>query len=167
MSKGDRNERASMSVEMVPILQDVVAATQQAKILLDEGLRQLAEIEATYNKAMKAADADSSQLAAVRAIAEDQLRLDELIDRRQQAVLWAALVDDCVRICECYTFERVVLASIRQRLREHGGDDDLELFAMMLMRHVRDPEDTALYEALAEMLARLQRHDHIESACNN
>lgn len=60
----------------------------------------------------------------------------------------AALLSSCIGICRAYRAERVVITNIRLQLRQAGLDGaDLDLFAALLLRHVRDPDDHDLYVA--------------------
>lgn len=146
-----------MSEQPVDLLGDAIEATRQAKQDLDEALWRLAEIEAEYTGKTGQPGADPGQLAAERAAAEAALHIPDLIDRRHDAQRWAGLVDDSVRVCQRYNFERVIVAQIRRLLHQHAGpDEDLELFAMTLLRHVREPGDPALYEAARAVFLRLR-----------
>ena len=60
----------------------------------------------------------------------------------------AALLSSCIGICRAYRAERVVVTNMRLQLRQSGFDSaDIDLFASLLLRHVRDPEDHDLYIA--------------------
>ncbi len=60
----------------------------------------------------------------------------------------AALLSSCIGICRAYRAERVVVTNTRLQLRQSGLDSpDLDLFAALLLRHVRDPDDHDLYIA--------------------
>jgi hypothetical protein len=156
---------APVSEQPVELLGDAIEATRQAKQELDEALWRLAAIETDYNREAKQPGVDLGQLAIERAAAEDGLGIQRLIERRHDAQRWAGLVDDSVRVCRRYSFERVIVAQIRRLLQQHAGpDEDLELFAMTLLRHVRVPEDPALYEAVRAVFHRIREHKPIPVA---
>lgn len=148
-----------MNDQPVDLLGDAIEATRQAKRALDEALWRLAEIETDYNREIKKPDADIAKLTAERAVAEDDLHIQDLIAGRHDAQRWAGLVDDSVRVCRRYSFERVIVAQIRRLLHQHAGpDEDLELFAMTLLRHVRAPDDPDIYEAARSIFHRIREH---------
>ncbi len=148
-----------MSEQPVDLLGDAIEATRQAKQDLDEALWRLAEIETEYNHKAKQPGAAVTQLSAERAAAEEALHIRELIECRHDAQRWAGLVDDSVRVCQRYSFERVIVAQIRRLLHQHAGpDQDLELFAMTLLRHVREPNDPAVYDAARAVFHRIREH---------
>ncbi|GEM_PF-2589320 len=151
-----------MTDQPVDLLGDAIEATRQAKQDLDEALWRLAEIETAYNRNIKQPGADIARLSAERSEAEDALHIRELIDCRHDAQRWAGLVDDSVRVCRRYSFEKVIVAQIRRLLHQHAGpDEDLELFAMTLLRHVREPDDPAVYEAARSVFHRIREHKPI------
>lgn len=148
-----------MSEHTVDLLIDAIEATRRAKQELDEALWRLAEIEVDFNRQAKLPEADRAGLVAAWSAAEDELDVAGLIERRQEAQRWAGLVDDCVRVCQRYSFERVIVAQIRRLLAQHAGpEEDLELFAMTLLRHIREPDNAAVYQAAQAVFARLRAH---------
>lgn len=148
-----------MTEQSVDLLGEAIAATQQAKQDLDEALWRLADIESEYNRRAKLAGIDRRALDAERAAAEEALDIAGLIEKRQDAQRWAGLIDDCVRVCQRYSFERVIVAQIRRLLLQHAGpEEDLELFAMTLLRHLREPDDPAVYDAARAILHRIRQH---------
>lgn len=148
-----------MTEPTVELLIDAIQATQSAKQALDEALVQLAEIESDYNHRIKQPGADVPVLTAARTAAEDALDIAGLIEKRQDAQRWAGLVDDCVRVCRRFSFERVIVSQIRRLLQQHAGPgEDLDLFAMTLLRHVRNPDDGDIHQAAIAILQRLRDH---------
>lgn len=148
-----------MTEPTVDLLIDAIQDTQRAKQALDEALVRLAEIESDYNHRIKQPGADIPALTAARSAAEDELGIAGLIEKRQDAQRWAGLVDDCVRVCRRFSFEKVIVAQIRRLLKQHAGPgEDLDLFAMTLIRHVRHPEDMDIRQAARGILQRLRDH---------
>jgi hypothetical protein len=72
----------------------------------------------------------------------------------------AALLSSCIGICRAYRAERVVVINVRRQLRHlavDGPDNaDIDLFASLLMRHVRDPADHDLYRAAQAAWERIK-----------
>ncbi len=142
-------------MDRVPLLEEAVLATQSAKEALDSALERLSGIEADYNRVVKEQGA-SRELAVARAVQEEELGIDRLLECRCRMQRWAGLVDDCVRVCRTYHSERVVAANVRLLLRGLAPPAEADLFAMTLLRHVRDPEDRAVFEAAKAILGQLQ-----------
>lgn len=154
-----------MSEQPVDLLSDAIEATRQAKEELDAALWRLAEIETDFNRHAKQPGADLAALNTARAAAEEALDVAGLIERRQEAQRWAGLVDDCVRVCQRFSFERVIISQIRRLLGPHAEpEEDLELFAMTLLRHVREPDNAAVYESARTILRRLREQKPIGAA---
>lgn len=144
-------------MDLVPLLNDVIEATRKAKADLDEALVRLSDVESDYNRRIRLPGADAAALNIHRAAAEEALGIEDLIERRQWVQRWAGLIDDCVRICETFRLDRVVAANIRRLLRDVAAADDADLFAMTLLRHVRNPEDPEIYVSVRAILQRVQR----------
>ena len=82
-------------------------------------------------------------------------------ERRCGDITTATHLAACVDVCRAYTFERVVVVNIRRAFR-HWPDPvaDIDLFAVLLLRHVRHPEDTALYDAAKAVWNNIRRGGH-------
>lgn len=70
----------------------------------------------------------------------------------------AALLAECIGICRAYRADRVIAINIRLRLRPLVADEaEADLFAALLVRHVRDPADHALYIAAKSVWDRIKQ----------
>lgn len=70
----------------------------------------------------------------------------------------AVTLAECVGICRAYQSERVVTLNIRRILlgNYRPTDDEVDLFAMLLMRHVRDPHNAELYNSAKAVWERIK-----------
>lgn len=69
----------------------------------------------------------------------------------------AALLAECIGVCRAYRADRVIAINIRLRLRPLVVDEaEADLFAALLVRHVRDPADHALYTAAKSAWDRIK-----------
>jgi len=82
-------------------------------------------------------------------------------ERRSGALETATHLATCVDVCRAYTFEWVTVVNIRRAFRHWPRPvTDVDIFAVLLLHHVRDPEDSALYDTAKAVWHNITRGDY-------